>query len=84
MKRLIIAALLLTLAGCERIEAESTTTVGNGAQVSKLFTVDGCTVYRFVDDSHYRYFTNCHGTTTWQESCGNNCTRDVGVEGGAQ
>jgi len=33
------------------------------AKVKVLFTVDGCTVYRFLDAGDYIYFTNCNGQT---------------------
>jgi hypothetical protein len=28
-----------------------------------LFEHEGCRVYRFLDDNHYRYFVNCGGHT---------------------
>ncbi|QNJ57392.1 DUF4884 domain-containing protein [Pseudomonas phage Dolphis] len=78
-----IAAAALLLAGCQK-QAESTTQVGHEFKVDTLFTVDGCTVYRFVDGVRPRYFTNCRGSTEWSESCGKNCTHDDGVTGGAR
>lgn len=33
-------------------------------QVSYLFEHDGCKVYRFYDEGHYVYFTNCKGDVT--------------------
>ena len=60
----------------ERVEA-------NGGDfdyhVRKLFTTDGCTVYRFYD-SNYVYFTNCPGSTQHQVSCGKNCWRPEKVD----
>lgn len=79
----LIAMLALAISGCERAQPESTTTTTYGTQVAKLFTVDDCTVYRFMDDGRFRYFTNCHGSTSWTESCGKNCTSHQGVSGGA-
>jgi len=32
--------------------------------VQYLFQHDGCKVYRFYDEGHYVYFTNCSGQTT--------------------
>ena len=82
MTRLALCLLLLaTLAGCQG-EAESTTRVGSDFKVDRLFKVDGCTVYRFQDGGRARYFTNCSGSTQWEESCGNNCTQSSGVTGG--
>lgn len=75
-------ALLLALAGCG-MQPESQVKAGDGT-VSRLFEVDGCRVYRFVDVGTYRYFTNCSGSTEWKESCGKNCTRRTGVAGGGQ
>ena len=84
-KIMLSLAALAMVAGCEK-PAESVAHTGAGFTVERLFTHDGCTVYRFSDPSK-RYFTRCDGiaaqsTTTWQESCGKNCTRPVEVSGG--
>lgn len=79
----LIAALSLALIGCQK-QAESTTAAGVEFQVDKLFTVDGCTVYRFNDGGNPRYFTNCSGSTQWKESCGKNCSRPNGIQGGTK
>lgn len=81
MKYFIIM-IALVLSACGKIEAESTQQAGIGATVEKLFTVDGCTVYRFNDNGYRRYFTNCKGSTEWRENCGKNCSRDMSVSGG--
>ena len=75
---LVLVAVLLT--ACNK-EPEASQAVGIGFKVETLFTVDGCTVYRF-SDAGYKYFTNCKGTTSWQENCGKACTRDVNIGGG--
>lgn len=85
MRRVALAlALLAALAGCQKA-AESSAAAGVEFRVDKLFTHDGCTVYRFYDGST-RYFAKCEGATTshmeWRESCGKNCTRPVGVPTG--
>lgn len=82
MKILALALAIFALFGCEK-QAEMSQPAGVGFQVDKLFTVDGCTVYRFYDTGR-RYFTDCKGSTEWQESCGKNCSKDAGVYGGAQ
>lgn len=82
MKILVLALVTLSLFGCYG-EAEMSQPAGVGFQVDKLFTVEGCTVYRFYDAGR-RYFTDCKGSTEWQESCGKNCSKDAGVYGGAQ
>lgn len=75
---LMVAALMLT--ACNK-EPETTRAAGVGFKVETLFTVDGCTVYRFADGG-YKYFTNCKGTTEWSENCGKACTREVSIGGG--
>ncbi len=81
MTRLALCLLLLaTLAGCQG-EAESTTRAGSDFKVDRLFKVDGCTVYRFNDGGRARYFTNCAGSTQWEEDCGKNCSQQSGVTG---
>ena len=80
--RIILAAMLplLLLTGCYK-QAESSSRPSNGEfEVQKLFEHQGCTVYRFYH-SGYRYYTRCKSdvTTTWNESCGKNCTRSVSV-----
>lgn len=59
MKKLILLAAIL-LVGCEK-DPESVQMVGSDFKVGKLFTVDGCTVYRFADGGRPVYFTNCPG-----------------------
>jgi hypothetical protein len=42
-------------------------------------SADGCTVYKFYDNSSWHYFTKCGGTVTttknYTESCGKGCSR---------
>lgn len=83
MKRITALVTLALLAGCSG-PAEVTQTVGGGYQVDRLFTHEGCTVYRFEDGGFSRYFTNCRGSASWTESCGKNCSRPVEVSGGGQ
>jgi uncharacterized lipoprotein NlpE involved in copper resistance len=78
LKVLCIAAAVLALAGCNK-QAESATHAGVGFVVEKLFTTDGCTVYRFQDVG-YRYFTNCSGSTFGDT--GGKHPQPVGVMGG--
>lgn len=79
MKYILALMAAVALSACTK-QAETSTQVGREFVVEKLFTHDGCTVYRFVD-GNTRYFTNCSGSTTWHESCGKNCTREQGVIG---
>lgn len=78
LKLLCIAAAILVLGGCNK-QAESAVAVGHGFNVEKLFTTDGCTVYRFADYG-YRYFTNCVGSTSGDT--GGKHPQPVGVMGG--
>ena len=78
MKALLAVLALTVLAGCSK-PAETSTAVGVEFTVDKLFTHEGCTVYRFYDGGT-RYFTNCQGSTSWTEQCGKGCTRQVGID----
>lgn len=71
----LAALVFVFLAGCEGgkpAQPDVTTTEGNGWEVSRLFTVDGCTVYRFHDHRAH-YFVRCTNNAsvavgTWTES----------------
>lgn len=45
------------------------------SEVKKLFTNNGCTIYRFVDNGEYHYYSDCRGSTikNVNEICGANC-----------
>lgn len=85
MKKSIIAmALLAALTGCaEKKAAEASSAAGVEFSVDRLFTHDGCTVYRFSDAGYLRYFTRCDGASSssaqWNvtQSCGKGCTRTL-------
>jgi hypothetical protein len=78
-----LAVSALLLAGCYNApESQVSAGAGGGITVKKLFTVDGCTVYRFYDAGS-RYFTNCSGSTQWTERQGKTDV-PVGVQGGQQ
>lgn len=82
MKHTILLVCCL-LAGCAG-EAERTDAAGKRFEVARLFTHDGCTVYRFYDAGRHRYFTNCSGSTSWEESCGKSCAQSVEIPGGGK
>ena len=63
MKRISMSVVALLLTGCMG-EAEQTTKIRD-FKVDRLFTHDGCTVYRFSDNGFFRYFTNCTGSVSW-------------------
>lgn len=81
MKKLMIVAAIL-LAGCGPEEAEEKKQVNKNFVVERLFTHEGCTVYRFYDNDLSRYFSDCRGkvSSEWTESCGKNCSRLVESE----
>lgn len=66
MNKALIGVLIAitTLTGCEKA-SESTVVVGveSDFKVGRLFTVDGCTAYRFYDNGRAIYYTNCKGVT---------------------
>lgn len=81
-KHISTLLLALLLAGCVREPLETSSTDNREFNVDTLFTKDGCTVYRFVDGSHSRYFVRCEGGQSrveWTEACGKNCSRPVAV-----
>lgn len=80
MKRAAIVAALIACAALSACQKPAQSSVGAGSfDVQKLFTVDGCTVYRFMDDRSI-YFTNCRGSASWQYNCGKGCTRNATVD----
>lgn len=61
MTRMTIIAAMVALTGCEKV---SEVQIQSGEfNVERLFTVDGCTAYRFRDNGRAVYYTNCHGST---------------------
>lgn len=85
MKRLIILIMAIAASACTKQAMESSTPSGNSNfTVDKLFTQDGCTVYRFYDAGK-RYFVKCtsgDARTEWREQCGKNCSRPVEIPTG--
>lgn len=79
MKKLLLLLLpLILLAGCSGRALEEQSTGNPDFRVEKLFTVDGCTVYRFRDILA-RYFVNCSGGVEWEEVSGKNIQRTTSV-----
>lgn len=76
----VLSAAMFVIVGCQK-EPEASVRSGN-FKVEKLFTTkEGCTVSRFQDDRTV-YFTDCRGSTMYEESCGKNCSETVNVSGG--
>lgn len=75
MKKALIGVLaaMALLTGCEKA-SESTVVVGveSDFKVGRLFTVDGCTAYRFYDNGRAIYYTSCKGATDSTYNSGKN------------
>ncbi len=52
-----------------------TTSDQKHSEVRKLFSNNGCTIYRFIDNGEYHYYSDCRGSTikNVNEICGANC-----------
>ncbi|MCX6216581.1 hypothetical protein [Spirosoma sp.] len=70
MKRLIIIALSVGLLACEKTPISTDTTDNPAIKLDKLFTVDGCNVYRFHDSEHDVYLTTCSGNVEYEYKTG--------------
>lgn len=73
----IIAVGCITVACVKPTGEPIPTPAEPGLQLSRVFTYEGCVVYRFYDKGEHRYFTDCRGKVSgrYPESCGKNCTR---------
>lgn len=60
---------LLLLVSCKDGTPVQVTNAIDEYHVEKLFTIDGCTVYRF-EDNYSRYFTSCQGGVSLQRHVG--------------
>lgn len=79
MKRLItcvaIIAATIALTGCEK--ASEVQVQSGEFRVERLFTVDGCTAYRFRDSGRAVYYTNCQGSTQSEYKSGKSTKRET-------
>lgn len=66
---MLVSVLVLTACDHDPVSVQS---AGNGVNVGKLFEVDGCNVYRFVDGGHAVYFSNCNGSAQYNTGGKNN------------
>lgn len=63
MKRFIlVTAILATLTGCQSRPLKYVNTENPEIELAKIFEVDGCNVYRFIDGNNSRYLTTCSGS----------------------
>ncbi len=75
----------IVVVGCSSKPAETTQHIlGKEFTVEKLFTRDGCTVYRFMDGGIIVIIHGCFGadhvSTQSTSSCGKSCTRHEVIE----
>lgn len=73
MNKFLIIFGLLLVSGCDM--APKATIETGGFNVELLFTVDGCSAYRFKDNGRFVYYTNCPGTTQSAYKTGKNWHR---------
>jgi hypothetical protein len=78
--KLFVLCLCVLVSACIRPPVNTSQSNNPAFQLDKLFTHDGCTVYRFEDAAHYHYFTDCAGSVSTQQWCGKSCTYDDTVE----
>jgi hypothetical protein len=67
---MLLAIIAATFTSCAKDGVEEKQTDNQRFRVTRLFTNEGCTLYRFTDDGYSRYYTNCSGSTQWQEQHG--------------
>lgn len=80
----VVAMLIVGLSACGRKAEGVAPTSNNNFEIEKLFTHEGCTMYRF-EDVYSRYFMICKDQPSqveWQENCGKNCQRKVEIHAG--
>jgi len=79
---ILISCIVAFLTACRNDALETTQTDNVEISVGKLFTKDGCTVYRFKDGGSSRYFVKCNSgqsSVEWSSSCGKGCTRQNSI-----
>lgn len=76
-KILLIAILCIFTSGCNQEALSSKQTDNPNFNVEKLFSEDGCTVYRFYD-AGIHYFSKCenNSSVSAKHSCGKNCSKE--------
>lgn len=82
--KLFIVVAVIVLAACTEKPLSTIQSNNPNYQVDKLFSHEGCDVYRFEDGGH-KYFVRCADktsvSTNWTETCGRGCSRNVNVVG---
>jgi len=65
-KFILIAAVLVTLTGCQSRPLAYVNTANPEVDLAKIFEVDGCNVYRFTDGATTKYLTTCPGSVSFE------------------
>lgn len=68
-----VSAILLCAEACDKAPQETIISSNGAIKLDKLFVVDGCSVYRFVDAGANRYLTTCQGSVQSVTQCGKGC-----------
>lgn len=75
-----MVAISVALLACGKKAEGIAQTTNSDVKVEKLFSVDGCTVYRFEDWGRYHYFSNCDGSISHTVNCGKNCRYEESIK----
>lgn len=87
MMVLVAIAAASLLAGCMPTEGSAVPNTPEDMEVRKILEIEGCSVFRFYDNSAYRYTTICpsgRSHVSWVERCGKGCTRTMVIETSAR
>ena len=83
MKKVLIATSALALTSCSVPTIESQQSP-NGTEMRVIAIVDGCKVWKIDAGMTWVYTTICppasDAATSYDESCGKNCTRNVEIQ----
>lgn len=77
---IVLLSLLVAITGCVK-QSEYSEQVGpeKAYKIERLFTFEGCTIYRFNDSGRTIHYTNCKGSTLESHSCGKSCSEETQV-----
>lgn len=83
MRYLVLAALFLAgllVAGCAKDPETISRSTNPEFDVSRLFSYDGCIVYRFYDNGRLHYFARCGSEVetiaAQKKACGKGCVKE--------
>lgn len=75
IKTILVLFLICLATGCMKEPENVLETTNSNFNVSKLFTHENCTIFRFVDGGHLHYYVNCQDAILNQNAiyCGIGC-----------